>query len=168
MSKTKLLSIAVIGLLIMNIAVVGFLLLRKPPKHGPEAPPMGHDGGPPGREGRPAKIIAERLQFNPEQVAAYEKLIADHQESLKAIKDSISITKNNLYRTLAGENSSGKDSLIAKLGLLQRQIELTHYQHFESLKKICRPEQFKYFDELTKELAVFFGPGKKDGPPPKD
>ncbi|MBK8610979.1 MAG: hypothetical protein IPL84_13810 [Chitinophagaceae bacterium] len=159
MSKTKLLSIAVIGLMVINIGIVGFLLIKKPP--------MPPGGRPPMPEAGPKKIIAERLDFDKEQVAAFEKLVEAHQTSVKALGDSIKIAKNNLFLTLQSETFAGKDSLVNLLGALQKQMELLHYQHFTDLKKICRPDQLNRYNDLTSELASFFGAGKNGPPPPQ-
>ncbi len=166
MSKLKLLTIAVISLLLINLAFVGFLLMRKPPAPPERRPPMGMDGGPPMKEDGPKKIIAERLHFDKEQVAAYDKLIATHQVSVKALDDSIKIAKNDLYLSLQSETFAGKDSLVNLLGALQKKIELVHYEHFADLKKICKPDQLGNFEELTTELSRFFSVGKNNPPPP--
>lgn len=160
MSKIKLLTIAVIGLLIVNLATVAFLLLRKPFQHPEGRPPMEQAG--------PKNIIIDKLHFDKEQVAQYESLIEQHQAKIKSLNDSINIAKNELYSTLTSENFTGKDSLIERLGLLQKQVELTHYNHFASILAICKPDQIEAFNNLTKELAGFFAPVKKEGPPPGD
>ncbi len=159
MSKLKLLTIAVIGLLAINIGVVSFLLLRKPP-----LPPAGRPSV--RKENGPKKLIIERLHFDKDQVAAYELLIAEHQVAVKALKDSISHTKNSLYQSLKNETFSNKDSLISQLSNLQKRIELVHYEHFTQIKKICRPEQKEAFNALTSELAFYFTTEKKAPPPP--
>jgi periplasmic protein CpxP/Spy len=153
MSKIKLLSIAVIALLAVNVGVIGFLLMRKPPM------PPGRM--PPGKSEGPKKIIADRLRFDKNQVAAYEILIHEHQQSLKGLKDSISTTKNNLYQCLNTDSFNNKDSLINRLGLLQKQIESLHFEHFIQIKKLCRPEQMEQFYMLTKDLAIYFTTEKK-------
>ncbi len=160
MSKIKLLAIAVVGLLIVNLATVAFLLLRKPFQH-PE-------GRPPVEQAGPKNIIVDKLHFDKEQVAQYEGLIEQHQVKIKSMNDSINIVKNELYSTLSNENFTGKDSLIERLGFLQRQVELTHYDHFAAIKKLCKPDQLDDYTSLTKELARFFAPARKDGPPPRD
>ncbi len=160
MSKIKLLTIAVIALLVINTGIVGFLLMKKPPMPPGGSPPMGRDG--------PRKMIIERLHFDKEQVATYEKLIEEHQASVKLLGDSVKIAKNNLYRSLQSETFTGKDSLVNQLGALQRQIELLHYNHFTDLKKICKPGQLSKYNDLTKELAHFFSSEKKGPPPPRD
>ena len=160
MSKMKLLSIAVIGLLLLNFGTLGFVLLRKPP-HGPEGRPEAERGG-------PKNIIIERLHFDKEQVSQYETLIKEHQQTISALRDSISMVKHTLYQTLNNEQANDKDSLVNRLSSLQKEIELTHYKHFTVIKKICKPEQFKLFSNLTNELADFFAPEKNKPMRPED
>jgi periplasmic protein CpxP/Spy len=159
MSKLKLLSIAVVGLLLINLGTVGFLLLRKPPMPPNRMPQAEQKGG-------PKEIIIEKLHFDKEQVIAYEALIVEHRELVKGLKDSISNTKNNLYQSLKTETFVGKDSLINILSVLQKRIELVHYEHFAQVKKLCKPEQMGNFNNLTNELAVYFTTEKKGTPPP--
>jgi periplasmic protein CpxP/Spy len=159
MSKIKLLTIAVIGLLAINIAVLGFLLLRKPPMPPNGMPQVEKKGG-------PKEIIIEKLHFDKEQVIAYEAIIVAHRESIKGLKDSISDTKNNLYQSLKTETFVGKDSLINILSVLQKRIESVHYEHFVQVKKLCKSEQMGNFNNLTNELAVYFTTEKKGTPPP--
>lgn len=158
MSKIKLLSIAVIGLLVINTIIVGFLFMKKTPP--PPAGPMEQAG--------PKRIIIERLHFDKEQVMAYEKLIDEHRFAIRTIDDSIRLVKTLLYQTLTNENFTGKNLLINRLGVLQQQIDGVHYNHFVQLKKLCNPGQRNSFNDLTKELAHFFGQEKKGPPPPRD
>lgn len=158
MSKIKLLTIAVITLLAINIGIVGFLLLRKP-----SMPPSGRRSL---KQEGPKKMIIERLHFDKDQVAAYETIIAGHQISVKGLKDSISNTKKNLYQSLKMETFAGKDSLINLLSVLQKRIESVHYEHFTQIKQLCRPEQMEAFNTLTGELAFYFTTEKKAQTPP--
>ena len=160
MSKMKLLTVAVAGLLLVNLGIVAFLFFHKPPH-----PPQGRDGM---EKGGPQKAIIEKLHFDKEQAAQYEALITEHRVSIESLRDSISTEKNNLYQLLASENTAGKDSLLTHLGSLQQQIELAHYKHFDAIKKLCRPNQLDDFNKLTKDLADYFSPGKKDAPPKED
>jgi periplasmic protein CpxP/Spy len=147
MGKLKLLSIAVIGLLVMNLCIVGFLFLRKPP-----LPP---EGGAPFANETPKKKIIELLYFDKEQVTQYEELIQQHRESIKSLRDSLREAKSNLYHKLKEGNDTDKDSLINELGTLQEKIEAVHYNHFVEIKKLCRPDQLGNFNTLTGALADF-------------
>jgi periplasmic protein CpxP/Spy len=153
MSKLKLLSIAVIGLLVMNLCIVGFLFLGKPP-----LPP---EGGAPFAKEAPKKKIIELLHLDKEQVSQYEELIQQHRESIKSLRDNLRETKSDLYQTLKEGNGANKDSLIYELGRLQEKIEAVHYNHFMEIKKLCKPDQLGYFSTLTDELADFFNPEKE-------
>ena len=164
MSKIKLLSIAVVGLLLVNAGILAFLFFRQPSQ-----PPMDGPGRPgPGAGEGPKRIIIERLHFDAEQITQYEKLIAEHRKQISELDKEIRQTKNNLYSTLASTSPMSKDSLETRLGEIQKQIESTHYNHFADIKKLCKPEQTENFNELTKELARFFAPGRNLPPPPKD
>ncbi len=159
MSKTKLLTIAVLGLLVMNFCVIGFLFLRKPfpAPNGPHSfRPM-----------EPKNRIIEILHFDQEQVTKYEKLIEEHRTSIKLLNDRIRETKGDLYETLREENVAVKDSLILELGSLQKEIETVNYNHFEEIKALCKPDQSEYFTKLTSELGDFFDL-KKGGSKPLD
>ncbi len=159
MSKIKLLSIAVIGLLLTNAGIVGFLLLKKPP--------VPIEGMPPGKREGPRKIIIERLHFDKAQVAEYELLIKEHRKLVRELKDSISDTKNTLYQSLTTDNFNGKDSLTGLLSMLQKRIESVHYDHFAQIKKLCKPEQMEAFNKLTNDLAYYFTTERK-APPRRD
>jgi len=160
MSKIKLLTIAVLLLLLANIGLVTFLVLNKPPHMPP--PRMGMN------EQEPKRIIIEKLHFNENQIAQYEILINVHQATIKELNNSFNQVKNSLYQTLLNETTITKDSLINQLGLLQTKIERTHYNHFKEIKSICLPNQLANFNELSKELSTFFSPDKKNRNQPQD
>lgn len=160
MSKLKLLNIALVGLIVINLVLVTFLFFRKPLNLPGGQPPVSKRG--------PQEMVIKQLHFDKDQVSQYENLIEVHKNSIKMFEDSISITKNELYKSLENENISTKDSLISRLGTLQKEIELTHYDHFADIKKICKPDQIVYYNELISKLADFFSPKNRPPPPPKD
>ena len=86
MSKSKLLSIAVIGLLVINLGILAFLFTRKPPNPPKDGPGRSQEG--------PKKIIIERLHFDKDQAAQYEQIIKEHQEAIKSLDQQIRLTKN--------------------------------------------------------------------------
>ena len=148
MEKTKLLTIAVIGLLLINLATLGFLFLN------------GHKGHRPPHEGRPMpkEIIIEKLHFDANQQKEYDKLIQWHHGQITKLDYNIRQTKNELYTQLnqAEVNVKTKDSLIVLLNSYQKQVEETHFKHFEDIKKLCKPEQLEDYYDLTQELSRIF------------
>ena len=159
MEKTKLLTITVIGLLLLNFATLGFLFFggtkgHKPPHDRPEGRP------------KPREIIIERLHFDVNQQKEYGKLIEWHRGEIKQLEDSIKVSKNELYLLLNDDkvDEKAKVTLIDKTALFQKQIEAIHFKHFEDIKKLCKPEQQEYFNELTEELGRLFSRNKPKRP----
>ena len=148
MTKIRLLTVAVVGLLIVNFGLLAFLILNRP-----GGPPRG--GRMPEVEG-PKKMIIKKLDLDKAQINAYELLIERHQAASRELNDEMKNAKNRLYATLTSDTEQGSDSLINQLGTLQKQIEKVHYEHFIEVKKLCRPDQEVKFQELTRELAGFF------------
>jgi len=150
MERTKLLTITIIGLLLINLATLGFVFLN-----GPKPGGMPHEGRP-----LPKDIIIDKLHFDANQQKEYEKLIRWHRGKIDQLDDSIRQTKNTLYSGLSESdtNTKTKDSLIALLNTYQKQVEETHFKHFEDIKKLCKPEQLEDFKALTTELSRIFAP----------
>jgi protein CpxP len=159
MEKTKLLTISVIGLLLLNFATLGFLFLNGPKGH---RPPM---GGTHQEREKPREIIIEKLHFDANQQKEYDKIIQWHHGEIEKLDKNIRQTKNELYSQLMQPevDIKTKDSLITLLNSYQKQIEQTHFKHFEDIKKLCHKDQMDDFNELTEELARIFAP-KPRGP----
>lgn len=144
MSKTRFLILAVILLAALNVAVLTFLVVGRRPPH---------------REA-PRQVIIERLHFDDEQVATYDRLIEKHHTEIRQ-KDTEMIAKRQvIYQSLKTDDYRQADSLIYEIGLLQRDIEQIHFDHFRNIKRLCRPEQRADFDVLVDDLANLF-PMKK-------
>lgn len=156
MNKNRLLIFLIAGLLISNILLVIFMMKGRGP---------GHHGPPPHHRGGPRELIIERLHFDEAQMEQFEKLIHEHRKNVNAEDESLLNIKNTLYNNLKSEeNKEVTDSLINEMVTIQNKIEHIHYSHFGDIKKLCKPEQMKDFNELATELSRLFGPPK--GPPP--
>ena len=149
MEKSKLLTLAVVTLLVLNIGTLVFLFLEK-----------SHQGNGYVGMSRPKhkEIISEQLGLDAHQIKAYDGLIREHRKNIDSLDRIIHESKHALYQNLAIESGDALDTvLIAKINAAQKQIELTHYQHFLALKKLCKPEQKEKFEALTEELHRLFG-----------
>lgn len=150
MERTKLLTITIIGLFLINLATLGFLFLN-----GPKPGGMPHEGRP-----LPKEIIIDKLHFDTNQQKEYEKLIHWHRGKIDKLDSAIRETKNELYSILGEEkiDNNAKTRLITRLNQYQKQVEETHFKHFEDIKKLCKPEQKEEFEALTEELSRIFAP----------
>jgi hypothetical protein len=150
MTRTRLLSIAVVVLVLLNMTTLGVLLFREPPH--PEH--RKHEG--------PKAIIIERLKFDKGQVASYEELIREHRSKVDELDGRMMELRGSLYDVNEGRSA---DSIIYLIGETQGEIERIHTDHFGRIRALCRADQLPLFEALTKDLASYFRPGP---PPPKE
>ncbi|KAB1157703.1 hypothetical protein [Flavobacterium luteum] len=157
MDKTKLLTIAILALLLLNLGTLGFLFFN-----GSKERQLFNLSGPQEKP-EPKEIIIHKLNFDAVQVTEYEKRIDWHRSEIRRIEDEIRSTKNELCLQLNKDTISNttKDSLINALANYQKQIESTHFKHFQDIKKICRKEQLADFTYLTEDLSKIFSHPRK-------
>ncbi|HAH34128.1 MAG TPA: hypothetical protein DCL52_05010 [Flavobacteriaceae bacterium] len=150
MSKNKKYSILIISLLVINTILVGFVIIK--PKR-----PLGKENK------NPKEVIIKKLQFNEAQITLYTSLVKQHRKAIKEKDTQIRSSKKNLYTLLSNHTivTTQKDSIFTSLGVLQKDIEMLHFKHFQDIKKICNPSQEESFNALAKNLASLFKGQKK-------
>ncbi len=84
MERNKLLTIAVIGLLLINLGTISFLWLRKPPH--PEQ-----------QKEEKFKIIIDKLEFNAEQQKKYMNLVHAHHQSFEKLNEATCNLRRDYY-----------------------------------------------------------------------
>lgn len=146
MKKTKLLTIAVLVLVMINLVTLSFFISKEP-------------GDGPGRKAMPREIIIEKLRFDVGQITKYDQLIEVHRDSVRLLDRKIKDNKNTLYNQLAQPyNQKSTEALFLQLATSQATIEKLHYNHFLAIKSLCKPDQLDDYDNLTNELAKIFNP----------
>lgn len=159
MNKTKLLTIAVFGLLLLNLGMMTIFLFK--------GKPLKHEGGPKG-EG-PKKIIIERLNFDEGQQKQYEVIITEHRSKTKELNKRSRDLHDELYSLLKNNtiNKTISDSLIKIIAENQKAMENLNFDHFQKIKAICKDGQLENFNDFVLDLTHLFGPknGPRNGPP---
>ncbi|MBO0947816.1 periplasmic heavy metal sensor [Fibrella forsythiae] len=170
MERTKLLTIAVIGLLLLNLVTIGFLVLR------PGKPGGRPEDGPPGGEG-PSRIIIERLHFDDNQQERYQTLIEAHRAQTRELASQSVHLYRDYYGLLENDqpDTAQITSLNRQIGQNQREQAQLNFDHFNDIKQLCRPDQQAAFRQLVSELSRLFGrqqrpprpspDGQPEGPP---
>jgi len=139
MNKSKFLIIIIIGLLISN-GVLFFVLIKN------------HQ-----EKGGPKNIIIEKLHFDKEQIKSYEVYIQYHRKAINDNEATMNKLRSNLFEQLKYQhNEKIIDSLISNIAKQQITAEHINYNHFLEIKKLCKPNQAKYFDELIKDISNLF------------
>lgn len=154
MERTKLLTYAVVALLLMNVGIIGWVVFRRPP-HGPR-----HE---------PKTVIIERLKLDATQQEAYSRLVTAHQQVFFPLRDNGAKLRHEYFDLLKDEaiDAASADSLNRLISDNQYQINQINLQHFKDIKALCNADQKAAFDSFVDEMAALFrtGPGQ-DGPPP--
>jgi Spy/CpxP family protein refolding chaperone len=149
MKKSALLTIAVIGLLLINLGTLTFIIFSREP----DARMRGGEG--------PKYIIIERLSLDAAQQAAYEKMIEQHRKRTQELREESRTLHKDLYALLK-ENAPDTVQVNAikdNIALNQKQIEDLNFSHFMHLRSLCRGEQIEKFNALANDLAHLFAPG---------
>ncbi len=157
MNKTKLLSIAVIGLLILNFGTLAFLFFKPAAQH--------HQ--PPG-EG-PKQLIIERLGFDAEQQKQYSILVDEHRSKMHALNRASRQMHDELYSQLKNQvpDKTKTDSIIQKIAENQTELDNLNVDHFQKIKTICKSDQLDKFNALVDDLTELFAPHHNGRPPKK-
>ncbi len=151
MNKIKLLTLAIIGLLVLNLATLAFLFLH----HSAKGPIANNRPG----EG-PKNIIIERLHFNQTQQNQYNAMVDEHRSRSRELRDNSKLLHDKLYALLNENpvNEIDKNKLITNIAENQKLTEELNFTHFRQIRSLCKGVQIKYFNELVEDLGKLFAP----------
>lgn len=155
-NKSKIL-LTIIGiLLVANIALISFFLLKK-------------DGGKhekhPDRQTMIANFLKNEIGFSAGQLQQYDTLSSKHKENIKVMFDSLKSSKDKQFKQLATGNFSDSvmNSVAEQSAGSQKMMELQMFNHLKNVRLLCTPEQLLKFDSLfVKVLNKRGGEGRKN------
>jgi Spy/CpxP family protein refolding chaperone len=143
-SGNKILIIAVVLLLITNIALVTFMVL------GRNKPGGRHSGG----RGDMAEMMAKELNMTEQQKKDHKQLKEDHLKNIKTLMDSIRATKTALFALV--KDSSINDSIVntytQRICKTQSTIDQLTFTHFRRVRNLFTIEQQPKFDEFVQKM----------------
>ena len=150
-SKIKLLTGTTVLLILLNVIIVGFMWLGPHPPH-------------PDRAGGPASIIIRELNLDDAQRLQFEKLKDEHHHIMMSTNEKERHTHDALFDLIrkGQDSTAASDSLINEIIQDKKQIEIATLHHLAEVRKICRPEQQKKFDDIIIHLFA----RRPEGPPP--
>lgn len=174
--KNKILTAAVVLLLLINLGILGLLWfdrthkLRAPDKMQTDEMRNPPDGRPPEDrlppERGPKEFLIRELGFNENQKNEYVKLVEEHQKEMRRLSDKIKREKDKLWNILSGPltDTSSAGTTASEIGSDQKEIEMVTFRHFQKVKELCNEDQKKKFDEVIKEALKMMRPNM----PPRD
>jgi periplasmic protein CpxP/Spy len=144
-TKSKLYLLIISLLLITNIAMLFFFMVKK-------------DGHKKGSRGDRSAMMKEFLQkdigFNEQQLQQYETLSKQHREKVKAGFEAIKNNKQQWFKELGnkGFTDAAITDAVNKTAEKQKAMELQMLNHFAAIRKICTPVQQEKFDSLCYKI----------------
>lgn len=155
-SNNRILTIAVLLLLVANIVLV-FMLVK-----GKVAKDSGRTG-----KGEPYEMMAKELKMTDQQRNDYKLLREEHQKSVKPLFDSLRAAKTAFYDLMKVENTN--DSLFNKysLQIAERQIAVDKamFTHFKKVRTLFTADQLPRYDSFMKKMMQR---GRRDSVAKKD
>jgi Spy/CpxP family protein refolding chaperone len=112
-------------------------------------------------------FITKELHFDSSQKAAFFVIKKQHQESIKSTKEQIKTAKEAFFNLLK-DSTTSEATVIAtaeKISVLEKEIELKNFHHFQQLRAICINEQKLKFDSIIGRVVNMISP--MQGPPPQ-
>jgi periplasmic protein CpxP/Spy len=151
-ATNKILTIAVVLLLITNIALVAFMMFgkNKPGRRG--------DGG----KGEPFAMMEKELNMTEQQKKEHFQYREEYFKSIRPLFDSVRLAKAAYFSLV--KNADINDSMLTvgykKVIDIQTAIDRQTFDHFRRVRALYSGEQQKKYDELVQKMMA--QRGKKD------
>ena len=139
-SKNKILLLAVVFLLLTNIAMLILFLNMGHGKRGPHG----------GRDGMMKEFLKTEIGFNPMQLQLYDSLSKEYMKKVKISFTEMRNSKTQMFKDLGTAAFSDSAIILAtdKSASIQKQMEVKMLTHFKEIRNLCTPDQQLKFDSL--------------------
>ena len=141
-TRNKLLLLVIAILLLANIVQVYFLI------RGDRNKPQRME-----RHGMADQLKTD-VGFSEDQLKQFQQMRDAHMKQIRGLFEDLRITKENFFNTLSGTHPGDSASLAKanEIAEKQKRIDVTTYQYFSSIRKICTPEQLPKYDSLYQQV----------------
>ncbi len=144
-SNNKILSIAVVSLLLINIALV--ILMVKGKDHQSE-------GKRSGGKGDPFEVMAKELKMSAEQKKSHQQFRDDFFKTVKPLWDSVRSAKSAFFELV--KDSAVNDSVLnvhnKRISDIQLSVDKITFEHFRRVRALYSGEQQIKYDELVQKM----------------
>jgi periplasmic protein CpxP/Spy len=169
-TKNKVLYIVLAVLVLLNIISLGSMWFMKcrdrvpsfvPGMHPQFGMQQQHQGMQPFMDGK--MFLAEELKFTPEQNEKFAKLRDEHFTSSRKLIEEMHKSMDDMMELLKTKDGDAKaEEYAAKTSAIQKELQLSAYKHFKSVRDICDDKQKEKFDSILKDVTKMMAP---QGPP---
>lgn len=141
-NNTRILTIAVILLLVVNIGLVYFILKGRK--------------GPDRREGRkdPTEMMSKELNMTDQQQKDFKSMKEEHFKNVRPLFDSIRASKTAFFSLIRDPNVT--DSMIdareQQVLAQQARLDKITFDHFKKVRALFTPEQLPKYDSIINKM----------------
>ena len=150
-STTKILAIAVTLLLLVNIAMVIFIVKGR--KHDQKR-----------GKGNPIEMLEKELNMTEQQKTEIKKLRDEHFSKIRPLFDSVRAAKSVFFGLIKDPDVS--DSMLDIYGKriteTQATVDKLTFAHFRSVRALLNPDQQIKYDEFVQKMMQRSGGRRKD------
>ena len=146
MEKTKLLTITVFGLLLLNLGLLLFLWNNSRANR----PPQGGKG----EQTKALNFLMDELKFDAAQRAMCGVLLQKHRFNMDSLQNENRQNRDNLYENL----KTGDSSAALSIGKVQSEVELEAFSYFRQIRAICSDNQKASFDHVIYDAMRMMKP----------
>ncbi len=165
-TKSRILNIAIVLLLLANITTICLFWLRQ--EHNkPPIPPNNREGG-------AARFLIKELNLDSAQINTYLSLKEEHGKAAQENRNAVRQLKDTLFTYLQLPNTSDStvQHIVQLLGAKEAAANLALFAHFKKLRALCNETQKKKFDEILFKAIHMIENGKRQrnmqAPPPNN
>ncbi|MBI5857964.1 MAG: periplasmic heavy metal sensor [Sphingobacteriales bacterium] len=156
-SSNKILTIAVILLLLVNVAMLVFLLKGRRHHYGDKKP----------GKGGPVEYMAKELGMTEEQKNTFRDLREAHFKVVKPLFDSITVIRKTFFDLVrdANANDSAITDFSNRIAAVQLEIDKQTLAHFRQARSLFQGQQREKYDSLVQKIMQrkMAGPGNRWG-----
>ena len=154
MKELQFYKIVTLGLLILNLSLIAFFFLNRPPRRLP-----------PPKDGR---IRAdEALRLDRKQHDVFLQYANQHMQAMRGLDNQQRNLLRPYFEALTNQQDGNyTDSLLNQVLQIERDKIETTYDHFQSVRSILRPDQEPYYEDwVNSALKNILVENKKPLPP---
>ncbi len=141
----KIYKIGFFVLLIINIAFVTLIVIKRPPNR---------------QDMR--ERLSKRLGFDESQKETFIAMADGHRAEIDAIdKRESELIKSYFGLILSPDSTSNKEMMLEEIQSLKKEKLLITYEHFDSLKAICNQDQLAEFEEFMNRVIPMISRGPR-------
>jgi hypothetical protein len=153
MNKQKTLTIAVVILVMMNIATLSFIWISENPEHQHRR-----------KKSRPnvERYLTHKLDLTTAQAAAFKTARGKHFEQTHDLMRSLRDDRQLLSQMLSHVDTTKQGEVMQRISEKNTELERLNFIHLQNLRLLCTDEQKQKFDSIIFKV-IDKGAGNRKG-----